>query len=80
MDERIIAEIRSKDDIRLTDLEMSSQMTVNRLIRALHSRFSKDLFSDPQQNWLRSEYPAAFLYGERTLAFYRLRRGSVIYL
>ena len=77
---RFVVEIRSSNNERLADLEVSGEMKVNELLTALQEGFGAEVFSKPDASYLRSLYPIAFLHGSRTLSFYGLRQGSVILL
>lgn len=61
------------------DLEVPLFITANELVNALSSAYSLDIdSSDIKKCYLKAENPIALLKGNKTLAEFGIRNGSVI--
>ena len=61
------------------DLEVPLFITANELVNALSSAYSLDIDSSDIKNcYLKAENPIALLKGNKTLAEFGIRNGSVI--
>jgi len=61
------------------DLEIPLYITANELVMALNSAYNLEIdTSDIKNCYLKAERPIALLRGNKTLAQYGIRNGSVI--
>ncbi len=61
------------------DLEIPLSISANELVLALNTAYELDIdISDIKNCYLKAENPIALLKGNKTLAEYGLRNGSVI--
>ena len=62
-----------------TDLEIPLYITANELVEALNTAYNLGIdVSDIKNCYLKAENPIALLKGNKTLAEYGIRNGSVI--
>lgn len=62
-----------------TDLEIPLNITANELVTALNAAYELDIdTSDIKKCYLKAENPIALLRGDKTLAEFGLRNGSII--
>lgn len=62
------------------DIEVPLYISANELITALDAAFDLGIdVSDIKNCYLQAENPIALLKGEKTLAAYGIRNGSIIY-
>ena len=63
------------------DLEIPLDITVNDLMIALNSAYGLDIdVSNIRSCYLKTENPIALLHGNKLLADYGIRNGTVLYL
>lgn len=63
-----------------TDLEVPLDISANELVAALNEAYSLGIdLSDIKNCYLKAERPIALLRGNKTLAEFGIRNGSVIY-
>ena len=63
------------------DLEIALDITVNDLMIALNSAYGLDIdVSNIRSCYLKTENPIALLHGNKLLADYGIRNGTVLYL
>lgn len=76
---RIAAVLYLRKTNEKIDIDIPLDITANELITGLNSGFSLDMDTgDLSLCFLRTENPVAFLRGNKTLAEYGLRNGTVI--
>ena len=62
------------------DIEVPLFITANELVFALNEAYNLDIdISDVKRCYLKSENPIALLKGNKTLAEFGIRNGTVIY-
>ena len=77
--ERIMAILYIHNVNKKIDINIPSDITANELIIGLNQGFVLGIdIRDLSQCYLKTENPIAFLKGNKTLAEYELRNGTVI--
>lgn len=78
-DKAIIVFNNCKKNITV-DIEVPLEITATELVVALNEAYRLEIdITDIKNCYLKAENPIAFLRGNRTLAEYGIRNGSVIY-
>ena len=78
--ETIIVRFRDLKNRRETDLDVPLFLSANELVIALNEAYQLGIdVSDIKKCYLQAEHPIALLRGNKTLAEFGLRNGSVIY-
>lgn len=79
MDEKVIVIFRMVREQREVDIEIPLSITANELIIALNEAYKLQINTENIfECYLKSENPVALLKGNRRLAEYGIREGSVI--
>lgn len=78
--ETIIVRFVNLKNKRETDLDIPITMSANELVIALNEAYDLEIdISDIKKCYLQAENPIALLRGNKTLAEFGLRNGSIIY-
>lgn len=79
MEEKIIVTFKCIDKQILDDIEIPLNISINDLVMALNIAYGLEIdVSNIKNCYLKSENPIALLKGDKILADYGVRNGSVI--
>lgn len=80
MKEKVVVEFKVIESNFSVDLEIPLNITANDLVIGLNSAYDLGIdVSNIKECYLKSEHPIALLKGNKTLAEYGVRNGTVIF-